>query len=460
MKKTLVSRYEIISIIGHGVAGSVYLAYDSHLQYEVAIKKLNMAQKSITGSLRSEVNILKQMEHEALPIVYDFFAEAGSEYMAMEYVRGISLADYVKENGPLGRKKAILLMKKLLSVFEYLHSFNPPFIYRDLKPENIMLKSENEIKLVDFGTAFSLYSETKNPVKSGTPGFTAPELFAKGRVYNEASDIYSLGAVFYFILTGVVPKGKLPNGVVPNGTVPGGVVPNGKLPSGQAIAGQKRKRGNKIISRCLNKNPEQRYQNVHQLKTDLFNWGSFAIGTKIKSFIAKMFPLLLSLSGLYLIYRESLSLGMEVFIKQGDIWRWNEGFPLNLRFFAGALMVLAGLYFRLALRRKVSAVKIVKSICLTDKKTLWILSAFLLIFAITPDVYAVNDLQIELPIILRDHDGYKLLVKNGAVYHPGKDIIIEIPLDKLPQGIELVLKVVVEAEEMVFESRELLVMVE
>ncbi|MCL2718167.1 MAG: serine/threonine protein kinase [Lachnospiraceae bacterium] len=473
MNKVLINRYELIREVGHGGAGLVYLAYDRHLQHEIAIKKLSFKRAKTAGSLFHEVNMLKQMAHPALPIVYDFFHEDEvegnfstfdyepneggngykNEYMVMEYVRGTNLAEYIKKNGPIMKRQAVMFIEKLLSVIEYLHSFNPPFIYCDLKPENIMLADNNQIKLVDFGTAFVLYS-SGNTVVSGTPGFTAPELLTTGSEYHENSDIYSLGAVLYFALTGKIPDTKR---LVRNRA-------QTKIPRGIK----------RIIACCLHRNPEKRYQNVHQLKADLLNLEYNEFTQVIKRFIYKLFgliiPVMIFLAGLFVIYRESVNLGIPVLIRSDDSWRWNNDFPLTFAFSSGVLLVLAGFCFMLTNRgQKKRNVKIIKSICLSDKKTvgLWIFFAFILLIFVRPDeVYAVNiDLENqfvlgELPVFIRDRDGYKLLIQNGTIFRPKKDIIIEIPLDKLPEGVEMVLKVVLEGEGGMLESREYVVVVE
>lgn len=457
MRKVLVDKYEIIREIGLGGAGRVYLAYDRHLRLEVAVKELAWKAAKEIGTLWHEVDVLKQMEHPALPAVYDFFHDHGCDYMVMEYIRGINLADYVKENGALKQHQAIFLMRKLLSVIEYLHSFNPPIIHRDLKPGNIMLGGDNRIKLVDFGTAFMLYGDGR-PIVSGTPGFTAPELFLAGSGYHENSDIYSLGAIFSFVLTGKVPDArKIPRRIGKPQRISGGV--------------------KKIIARCLRANPEKRYQNVYQLKDDLKNFRYFEADQVVKRFIRKGIRLCvppgLFYMGIMMVYRECLRFGIPLMIRHEKAWGWNGDFPITYGLSAGVLLMLGGLYFLLAgLGQKNNNVRIVKSICLSDKKSvgLWGLIAFgvILAAAMRADVHAVANESLansqhmvaELPIFIRDQDGCKVLIQNGAVYRPQKDIILEIPISQLPPGVGMTLKVVVEGGEWLYESREYLVMVE
>ena len=447
LKKVLSNRYELIREIGQGGAGNVYLAYDRHLCHEVAIKKC--------GDLLHEVDVLKQMEHSALPKVYDFFREDGFDYMAMEYVRGTNLADLIRESGPLKEQQVILLMDKLISVIDYLHSFNPPIIYCDLKPENIMIRGDGHVKLVDFGAAFMLYGTARNPVRMGTPGFTAPELFDSGCEYQENCDVYSLGAVFYFVLSGKVPGMK-------------------KIERDWELRKVASSGIRKIITRCMIINPEKRYQNIGRLADDLMNYKELEFAMMVKHFVRRLLLFCAHISvlvtGALVILCESLNVDMPVLVSDNGLWSFNREFPVTVVFLAGVLLMVAGLFFLLAVSsRRGIKVKIVKSVCLSDKKTvgLWVMVVFCMIMSVFrfDDVYAGGDCEMLckpkyislLPTFIRDMDGYKLLIMHGVVYRPTKDIIIEIPLAGLPQGEEVVLKVVVEGVEGVYESREYLV---
>jgi len=467
LEKVLSGRYEIIREIGRGGAGCVYLAHDRHLRHEVAVKKWRCNEKlterfgCLVGGEKyqiHEVDVLKQMEHPSLPVVYDFFHENGFNYMVLEYIKGVTLADYIKENGTMKQQQAVSFMKKLIAVIEYLHTFNPAIIYRDLKPENIMLVGDGQIKLVDFGTAFMLYGTAYSMAKTGTPGFTAPELFVSGCDYHENSDIYSLGAVFYFVLTGKPPSTK-------------------KWEKKWELRKVASWGIRKFIYFSLHNNPEKRCQNIFILKDELMNYRRYEISQMAKCFIKRFLlvcvPLAVTFFGLFIVYRESVNMDITLFVKCGEVWSWNLEFPLTISFFAGVLLILAGLYLLMVNGgRKSQNVRIVKSVCLSDKKTigLWVLVLFCLILATSKrdGVYAVDGCGMlckptivnDLPIFIRGHGGYKKLIKNGAIYRPNKDIIIEIPLSGLPVGNEVVLKVVVEGQEGVYESRGYLIMVE
>ena len=449
MKKVWINRYEWMRELGHGGAGHVYLAYDRHLNIEVAIKEIRLASAKDSGSLSHEADMLKQMEHPDLPKIYDYFQESGCDYMVMEYVLGKTLADYITENGPFKQGQAILLIKKLGSVFGYLHAFNPPMIYRDLKPANIMIGGDGRIKLIDFGASFSLYRNNSYPMQIGTPLFTAPELFSPGWDYHECSDIYSLGAVFYFILTGKMPDKKRLRHNLKAAGVSYGI--------------------QKIITRCLHENADKRYQNLYHLSDDLENYRYFESKQIGKRFMKKIFsltaPLLFLGVGFMILYRGQV---MQIPFLAGQdevLQRIGESYS------AGLLFILAGLYFLLAgSERKKNKVKIIKSICLSDKKTLglWTLIAFCLFSLATlrDDVYAVTDyaaahkISGELAMFIREQNGHKLLIQKDTIYRPQKDVIIEIPIDKFPKGEEMILKVILAGEEWLYESREYLLVVD
>jgi hypothetical protein len=442
MKKTLAGKYEIIKEIGQGGAGRVYLAYDTHLRHEVAVKQITHEKARKTGSLWHEVEVLKQMEHPALPTVFDYFSEMGCDYMVLEYVRGSTLTDYVRERGVMKQAQALALMQKLLSALAYLHSFSPPIVYCDLKPDNIILKGNGEVKLVDFGTVFILYSDGKRAIRSGTPGFSAPELLA-GRECSESSDIFSLGALLYFLLTGEAPNDKR----------------KGRLSLG--IKG--------VIARCLHNSPDKRYQNVQQLHDDLQNHRYLARPHMAARLARKLWqlaaPLLLAALGFFIIYREHT-------VMSAPFISWFDEISPSVA--AGLCLLLGGLYFLLvALGHKEHEVKITKSLHLTGKRYIGLLTVIFsfLVLTVTGQLRALETeaghyLEVEeevllnsLSVFFRHHEGHKLLIKDDAVYYPTNNLLIEIPLAELPQGKEFVVKVVAEADDASYESREFLICV-
>ena len=208
-------KYEILKQIGRGGMSIVYLAIDNRLKKQWAVKELRSNMEDIEGvlhSIENEADILKRIDHPVIPRIVDILHENGVIYVVMDYVEGRTLAEIVKEEGAKEQETVIEWGIQLADALKYLHSMNPPIIYRDMKPSNVMLKPDGSIKLIDFGTAKEFKVEkTADTTALGTRGYAAPEQFGdsngKGR-YNtdEKTDIYSLGATLYHMVTGKSPS--------------------------------------------------------------------------------------------------------------------------------------------------------------------------------------------------------------------------------------------------------------
>lgn len=196
--------------------GSVYLAEDQNLANRlVAVKEMiemfadeSMRAKAIEDFKR-EAELLARLDHPAIPTIYQYFFDAarGRYYLVMKFIEG---GDLSKRQEELGGKIDELTVTQwgieICDVFDYIHSQNPPIIYRDLKPANLMLDARNRVMLVDFGIARFVAPTQKGVTAIGTMGYAPPELFS-GKV-EPASDVYSLGATMFHLLTGHDPQDK------------------------------------------------------------------------------------------------------------------------------------------------------------------------------------------------------------------------------------------------------------
>ncbi|HEY4000505.1 MAG TPA: serine/threonine-protein kinase [Candidatus Xenobia bacterium] len=208
----LAGHYRIVSELGKGGMGHVYLAHHEDLDAKVALKELTLpfdADPVHIERFRFEGRILHKLRHPRLPLVYDFFKEGDQYYIAMEFVEGRSLSQVVRDDGAVPAGTLLNWIDQLCEVLDYLHTHDPPIIFRDLKPPNIMITQGGDLKLIDFGIAklFDIDAndgQTSTVIRgAGTPGFAPPEQYGAGT--DERSDIYSLGATLWSVCMSRIP---------------------------------------------------------------------------------------------------------------------------------------------------------------------------------------------------------------------------------------------------------------
>ncbi|NJD02987.1 MAG: serine/threonine protein kinase [Ruminiclostridium sp.] len=248
----LQDRYKILETLGEGGMGKVYLAENIKLGTLWAIKEISKKNEMKIDFL-AEPNILKKLEHPALPRVFDIIENEECIYVVVDYIEGISLDIKLTEEGSLPEAFVLDIAIQLCQVLNYLHEYKPnPIIYRDMKPSNIILAKSGSLKLIDFGIAREYKSDSPNDtVYIGTRGYAAPEQYGSGQT-SVATDIYSLGVTLYQLLTGKSPN-EQPYELKPIRTYNPGL--------SSAIE--------KIIGKCTRQNPPDRYQSVGDLLTDL-----------------------------------------------------------------------------------------------------------------------------------------------------------------------------------------------
>jgi serine/threonine-protein kinase len=203
-------QYEILRPLGHGGMGSVYLARDRALERFVAIKVLRPDVAALRGGrerFRREARIVAQLAHPGILSLYTFGEVRGIWYFVTEYVRGVSLAERLRVEGRLDSAEARRILAEIAAALCYAHGHG--VVHRDIKPANILLDEESgRAVLADFGIAKlegSADDLTSTGMVMGTPSFMSPEQAAGGAAVDARSDIYSLGAVGYSMLTGREP---------------------------------------------------------------------------------------------------------------------------------------------------------------------------------------------------------------------------------------------------------------
>jgi len=204
----LKGRYKVVRVLGCGGMGAVYLAFDSRMNDAPVAVKENLDQSpEAQQQFVSEAQILMKLRHPNLPKVKDYFVERnGRQYIVMDYIPGEDLQTLVQKNGPLAINKALSIAEKVMAAVQYLHEQDPPVIHRDIKPSNIKLTPNGEPVLVDFGIAkvYRAGQKTQAGARAVSPGFSPIEQYGHGTT-DQRSDIYALGATFYYMLTGVIP---------------------------------------------------------------------------------------------------------------------------------------------------------------------------------------------------------------------------------------------------------------
>ena len=217
---TLSERYQVVSVLGFGAMGAVYLAEDQRLVGRRCAIKENSPDPKASVDVRAqsrdqflaEASILARLDHPSLPKVSDYFIENDREYLVMDYVEGEDLQSRLERvEQPLPEEPVLNWADQVLDALKYLHNQSPqPIIHRDIKPANLRVNLQDRVKLVDFGLVKLLdldNPETKVELRGmGTPAYAPLEQFAGSDVHTDTrSDIYSLGASLYQLLTNVAP---------------------------------------------------------------------------------------------------------------------------------------------------------------------------------------------------------------------------------------------------------------
>lgn len=246
---------EIGELIGQGGMGFVYKARQRHLDREVALKILHselQQDPAFAKRFEREARALAKLNHPNIVAVFDSgHTDSGDYYFVMEYVDGVNLRD-VLHGDHLEPEKALAIVPQICEALQYAHERG--IVHRDIKPENILIDSRGQVKIADFGLAKlidpSSYNENISRVgqRMGTGHYMAPEQVQDSTDVDHRADIYSLGVVFYEMLTGGLPIGHFSP---PSKTV--------KLDG----------RLDKVVLKTLENRPDQRYQQASDLKTEI-----------------------------------------------------------------------------------------------------------------------------------------------------------------------------------------------
>ncbi len=212
------NRYLIVQLIGKGGMGEVYLAVDQRLGSAIALKRTFFAGDENLGSaFEREARVLARLRHPVLPKVSDHFGEGDEQFLVMEHISGDDLSKRIEANAkPFPLSWVMFWADQLLDALSYLHSHEPPIVHRDIKPQNLKLTDENHIVLLDFGLSKTSTGQTNLASGTGSTGsivgYTphyAPMEQIRGIGTSARSDLYSLSATLYQLMTNVIPADAL-----------------------------------------------------------------------------------------------------------------------------------------------------------------------------------------------------------------------------------------------------------
>ena len=273
MESRIGNRYIVRKSIGEGGMADVYLAYDAILKREVAIKVLRGELNEDPINLQRfqrEASAITNLSHPNIVEVYDVGETNKKNYIVMEYVPGKTLKQLIKQRGAINTTEAINIMKQLVSATAHAH--HNDIIHRDIKSQNVLIKDDGTVKLSDFGIASTGDSNqqlTQTDTVMGSVHYLAPEL-ARGKPATVQSDIYSLGIVFFEMLTGDVPFHADTAVQIALKHM------HDDIPSVRAFNPNIPQSVENIILRATAKEPEQRYGSADSMYDDLITCLDFS----------------------------------------------------------------------------------------------------------------------------------------------------------------------------------------
>ncbi len=268
----LQDRYLVVNLLGQGGMGAVYQATDRKFGNAVALKETFYNDLQLRKAFSHEARLLNRLRHAALPVVTDYFDIGERQFLVMQYIPGKDLEQLLTERKTQGQgvfltSQVLLWADQLLDALEYLHSQKPPIIHRDIKPQNLKLTPRGEVILLDFGLAKGIVthqSQASQSIRGYTPNYASLEQI-RGTGTDSRSDIYSIGATIYHLLTGEMPQDAMTRIAAilmgqPDPLRPIAVL-NPDVPAMVAA----------VIEKAMSPHPDQRYSSAAAMRQSLRN---------------------------------------------------------------------------------------------------------------------------------------------------------------------------------------------
>jgi len=280
------SRYEIIRLLGQGGMGAVYQAHDKELERQVAIKVIRAdmaANPEILQRFKQELILARQITHKNVIRIFDLGQADGIKFITMEYIEGENLQGVLRRKKKLEPAEAANILAQVCRALEAAH--NEGVIHRDLKPQNIMLDKSGRAYVMDFGIARSMLGSgmTQTGALIGTPDYMSPEQ-AKGQTLDARSDLFSIGIIFYEMLSGQVPFDA--------DTTMGKLWKRTNEPARPLDELDKTipRPLSDIVRKCLEIDPQKRFASAGELLHQIEKWQGPAAGTRVVSLPVSALP--------------------------------------------------------------------------------------------------------------------------------------------------------------------------
>ncbi len=282
-----IDKYEIKSIIGQGGMGKIFKAVDPDTKKNIIIKQLLICSQAVlTKRFQREANVMMAFNHRNIVKVFNQFKRGKSYFIAMEFVDGMSLEELIEKKKKIDTLPAILIFREICIGLKYAHDNG--IIHRDIKPDNVLISKLGDVKLVDFGIATAKPGSeedlTKTGTVMGTPAYMSPEQIIDSKDVDKRCDIYSMGVLFYQMVTGKKPfsssfsaetLNSITKGIYEN---PAKIIPD--------IPGVFKK----IIKKTMNCKKNNRFKDLKECISILTKYSSsFKNNSQIKNAIRKYF---------------------------------------------------------------------------------------------------------------------------------------------------------------------------
>jgi len=261
-------RYEIVQLLGQGGMGAVYKARDVELERTIALKLIRpdlASHPEVLRRFKQELILAREVTHRNVIRIYDLGQASGVRYITMEYVEGRDLRVLLNEKGKLTPEEAVPIFLQIAAALEAAH--HAGVVHRDLKPQNVMVDQDGRVYVMDFGVAGSLETPgmTQTGALMGTPEYMSPEQ-AKGMKVDARSDLFSMGIIFYEMLSGVSPFKADTTMATMFKRTQERAVPLAQAESGVPVF------LSDIVSKCLEIEREKRFASAREMAQQLEIW--------------------------------------------------------------------------------------------------------------------------------------------------------------------------------------------